>query len=138
LITAIVGTSVFASIAAQAISVEAKVVVGLLSVLAAVLSSLQTFFKYSERAEKHRAFAARFGSVRRELEVLFAEGVASQERNYVGVLREKLDRLAEEAPHVPVSIFKEVQKNVLYAGNGSNPIERTASGKPEAAAHVER
>ena len=85
LITAIVGTSVFASIAAEPIAVEAKVVVGLLSVFAAVLSSLQTFFKFSERAEKHRAFAARYGAVRREIEALFAEGVATQEKHYVGV-----------------------------------------------------
>jgi hypothetical protein len=110
LITAIVGTSVFASIAAEPIAVEAKVVVGLLSVFAAVLSSLQTFFKFSERAEKHRAFAARYGAVRREIEALFAEGVATQERHYVGVLREKLDRLAEEAPNVPTRIFTGAQK----------------------------
>ena len=90
LITAIVGTSVFASIAAEPIAVEAKVVVGLLSVFAAVLSSLQTFFKFSERAEKHRAFAARYGAVRREIEALFAEGVATQEKHYVGVSERSL------------------------------------------------
>jgi hypothetical protein len=42
------------------------------SVTAAVLSSLQTFFIHSDRAEKHRASAARFGAARRKLEVGFA------------------------------------------------------------------
>lgn len=139
LITAAVGTSVFASIASDAVSVKAKVVVGLLSVLATVLSSLQTFFKFPERAEKHRLFAARFGAVRRELEVFYASGTAASEPNYVGVLREKLDRLAEEAPHVPVKIFAAVQKNILSTDQGSNPsIERTGIGKQAPAVPVER
>lgn len=124
LITAAVGTSVFASIAAQAVSVGAKVTVGILSVMAAVLSSLQTFFKYSERAERHRAFAARFGAVRREFEVLFAEDCVTQERHYINVLREKLDRLAEEAPNVPASVFSYVQKNGLYLPSGSDQTHR--------------
>lgn len=105
LITAAVGTSVFASIATEAVSLQAKLAVGMLSVLAAVLSSLQTFFKYAERSEKHRAFGARFGAIRREFESLYAAGSASRQPDYVHVLREKLDRLAEEAPVVsgPVS-----------------------------------
>jgi hypothetical protein len=117
LITAVVGTSVFASIASDAISVAAKIAVGLLSVLATVLSSLQTFFKFSERAEKHRLFAARFGSVRRELEVFYASGNAANEPHYLAVLREKLDRLAEEAPHVPAKVLAAVQTNVRHIGD---------------------
>lgn len=133
LITGIVGTSVFASVATETISVEAKVVVGLLSVMAAVLSSLQTFFKFSERAEKHRLFAARFGSVRRELETVFAEGSAETEPRYVNVLREKLDRLAEEAPHVPAHVFLKVQSSIAYIGEGSNPLmQPTGRERPAA------
>lgn len=98
---------------------EAKLAVGLLSVLAAILSSLQTFFKFSERAEKHRLFAARFGSVRREFEGFYAAGSVENEPNYLNVLRDKLDRLAEEAPHVPSTVFSKVQKNILYTDQGS-------------------
>jgi hypothetical protein len=104
-ITATVGTSIFVSIAADVVSAQAKVAVGCLSVVAAVLSGLQTFFKFPERAERHRVFGARYGSVRRELESLVAEGTASREPHCLGLLREKLDRLAEEAPHVPTRVF---------------------------------
>jgi len=121
IITAVVGTSVFASLPAQAISINAKLAVGVLSLIAAVFSSLQTFFKFSERAEKHKTYGARFGSVRRELEVLYADESGAHEKDYINMLRKKLDRLAEEAPHVPVKIFARVQKNLLYAGNSSNP-----------------
>jgi hypothetical protein len=111
-LTAIVGTSVFASIATEVIPVAAKLIVGALSVAATVLSSLQTFFKFSERAEEHKVYGARFGSVRRELEVFYASGMGSQQPNYIAVLREKLDRLAEEAPNVSSDALQRVQRTL--------------------------
>jgi hypothetical protein len=109
-IAALVGTSAFASVLSDLIPIWAKVATGAASVLAAVLASLQTFFKFSERAERHKTFAAKFGAIRRELETLHASGRAAQEASFVNVLREKLDRLAEEAPPVPVDVFKEIQR----------------------------
>lgn len=105
-ITAIVGTSVFASISQEVVSLEAKIVVGLLSVAATVLSSLQTFFKLSERAEKHRQCGSKFGAIRRELEATLAETSGPIDTRYIATLREKLDRLGEEAPHVAWTVFK--------------------------------
>lgn len=128
IITAVVGTSVFASVAAQVISTEAKLIIGSLSVFAAVLSSLQTFFKFSERAEKHKSFAARFGSVRRELEVLYATGKTASEPNYVAILREKLDRLAEEAAHVPTAVFEKVQAMLSRQESPNPSFQQIASG----------
>lgn len=120
LITTIIGTSVFVSLTAVAIAPAAKITVGLLSVLAAVLSGLQTFFKFSERSEKHRATAARFGAIRRKLEVIYAEDTASEEKHYLHTLREELDHLAEDSPHVPVSVFERIQKNMFYTGDASS------------------
>ncbi len=104
-ITAVVGTSVFASIATQAVSIEAKLAVGLLSVLATVLSSLQTFFKLSERADKHRQAGSRYGAVRRELEAALAQCGETIDPHYIDALREKLDRIGQESPHVAWSVF---------------------------------
>jgi len=109
MITALVGTSAFASILSELIPIWAKIAVGFTSLLAAVISSLQTFFKFSERSEQHKTFAAKFGAVRRELEVLHVSGNAFQEPSYVNVLRDKLDRLAEEAPAIPPRIFSHIQ-----------------------------
>lgn len=111
LITAIVGTSAFASVTATAVSVEAKVAAGLLSVLATVLASLQTFFKFPERAEKHRRSGAQFGAIRRELEATLAEG-GTFDPHYVAALREKLDRLADDAPHVPWVVMEAASKSL--------------------------
>src|SRR5437773_11864879 len=54
--TAIVGSIVFATLSdAFGDSLWIKIALGFLSLTAAVLASLQTFPKYSERAEKHFA-----------------------------------------------------------------------------------
>lgn len=129
LITTVIGTSVFASLTSQVISPEAKIAVGMLSVVAAVLSSLQTFFKYSERSESHRSAAARFGAVRRKLEVIYAENSQSEERHYISTLRDELDRLADESPHVPVTVFGKIQKNIFYTGGLNPPCNITVGDK---------
>jgi len=115
-ISGIVGTSVFASIAAEVVSVEAKLIVGALSVIAAILSSLQTFFKFAERAEKHKTFGARYGAIRRELESMHAGGTAAHEPNYINVLRDKLDRLGQEAPAVSSAVHAHVLKVMREEG----------------------
>lgn len=125
-LTSVIGTSVFASLATQVIDHRAKILVGMLSVVAAVLSSLQTFFKYSERSEKHRSCAAKFASIRRELETIYAENSVTTERRYIDTLRDRLDSLADEAPHVPAGIFKKIQNN-LYCSDQQKTSANQAS-----------
>lgn len=103
IITAIVGASAFASILSQTVPLYAKLIAGLCSLTATVLSSLQTFFKFSERSEKHRIFGAKFGAVRRELEVLHIQ--AQIKPTELTAVRTKLDKLAEEAPDVDAAVF---------------------------------
>ena len=64
-ITAIVATSVFTTISADP-GIGWKIATGLVSILASVLSAMQTFFKHSEDAEKHRSAGALYGALRRE------------------------------------------------------------------------
>lgn len=109
-ITAIVGTSVFSSISEAATSDEAKIAIGLFSVLASVLSSLQTFMKLPEKAEQHRVFGAKYGGIRRKLEQIYA----SRESQTISPqllenLNEELNSLAEEAPDVPSKAIKKIQ-----------------------------
>lgn len=71
-ISAIVGTAVFASLSESHPEKWMTIVVGLFSVLAAVLAALQTYLGFSERAEQHRKSAGRYGIIRRQLEELLA------------------------------------------------------------------
>ena len=120
LLTSMIGTSVFSSIAIQSIPTAAKIVVGALSVTAVVLSSLQTFFGYSDRAEKHRNSAARFGATRRKLESVYATGQGVTDSQLLEILRQELDSLAQESLHVPAYVFDKVQKNPLHIAKTSD------------------
>src|SRR5258706_261970 len=64
-----VGTAVFASIETSVTGPQ-RIAVGLISILAAILASLQTFLGFSERADKHRTAGSEYGGVRRGLELL--------------------------------------------------------------------
>jgi hypothetical protein len=109
-LTALVGTAVFASLTVTAVSVEVRVVVGLVSVAAAVGAALQTYLRYAERAEKHRAAGARYGAVRRRLEAIFAGDADARDGHYLTAIRDELDRLAEDSPNVPPRIFYRTQR----------------------------
>ena len=66
------GTSVFATLSEQP-NIYLQIAVGLASVAAAVLASLQTFMGYSDRAEKHRLAGGRYGALGRRIETMRAQ-----------------------------------------------------------------
>jgi hypothetical protein len=107
LLSGLVGTSIFATLQAET-AIGFRIAVGIISVLAAVLASLQTFLRLSERAEKHRAVAVRYGALRRELETAIAKGGPYEEKLVDG-LREKVDSISSEAPEIPDRVWKKVE-----------------------------
>ena len=111
-LSTLVGTSVFATVQKQP-DLWLQISVGLASVLAALLTSLQTFLGYSERAEKHRIAGAKYGALGRELEQLRALEV-SPTADAMNEVRKRLDDLAVESPNNPLRI---------YARAGSKSLE---------------
>ena len=71
-----------------------------MSMLSSVMAALQTFLRYAERAEQHRAAGVRFGLVKKQLEQLIAMPVAAdgELRHQVSVLRQNWDSVVEGAP----------------------------------------
>lgn len=120
LVTSVVGTSALASVAAELIPTWARIITGLLSILAAVLAGLQTFFNYSDRADKHRVFGARYGVTRRKLEQLYARQDQGIDTQLLEILRQELDSLAQEALQIPRHVFDKVQKGLLYVGEDAD------------------
>ncbi|MFT4066577.1 SLATT domain-containing protein [Paraburkholderia sp.] len=114
ILTAFVGTAVFASLSVPPVSIEMRIFVGLVSVAAAISAALQVFLRYAERAEKHRAAGARYGAVRRRLEAVFAGDADAREGHYLSTIRTELDRLAEDSPNVPPRVFYRTQR-ALFA-----------------------
>jgi hypothetical protein len=68
ILTTIVGTSAFAAIG-DSPSTFWKILAGTVSLLAAVLASVQTFLGYGERSERHRIAATRYANTRRSIDL---------------------------------------------------------------------
>jgi hypothetical protein len=104
MLSTFVGTSVFANLE-HLTDKKFQVFVGLTSTGAAVFSAMQTFLRFSEKAEKHRVAAFKYGALRREIEeILIIEGSVS--RDVISLLRHSIDRLSEEMPNVPSKVWR--------------------------------
>jgi hypothetical protein len=98
ILSAVVGTSVFASLN-ESVDTWAKILVGLIAVVAAVLTSLQTFWRFSEQADRHRKAAGTYSGIRREIEsqLVFQDRINFEVAEGI---RKKIDVLAAEAPSI--------------------------------------
>jgi hypothetical protein len=100
----LVGTSVFATLQKD-VRTDLRILVGFVSVLAAVLASLQTFLRFQERGEKHRAAAEHWSQIRRETKQMLALhpdylAERSDPKTYLDALREKMGRVSAQSPEI--------------------------------------
>ena len=103
-LTTFVGTSVFATLQHH-VNVALRVAVGMLSVLAAVLASLQTFLRFGERAEKHRTAAEAWAALRRDIEAMIALHPTYPEsrgdpKKYLDDVRQTFAQIAQQSPEM--------------------------------------
>ena len=103
--TTVVGTSVFASLSSDSRSITATVAVGFTSIMAAILSSLQTFLGFAEKSDRHRDAGVKYGIVGRRLELILNEN-ALPEGDIALNLKKELDDLAAASPKIPLDILK--------------------------------
>lgn len=82
----VVATSIFATLNSPP-SLGWKVAAGLVSLLAAVVSALQTFFKFAERAEKQEAAGASYGALRRQIEIVELRYTDTQDADLEAALK---------------------------------------------------
>lgn len=104
-LTTFVGTSVFATLQ-EDVDTRLRIFVGVVSVLAAVLASLQTFLRFGERAEKHRVAAEKWAALRREITEMLAlhpTYLASRgdPKQYLDDLRTRMDEVSTQSPEMP-------------------------------------
>lgn len=122
-LTAIVGSSVFASIGQQP-AVWIRVLVGLLSVTASTFAALQTFLDYQGRSERHRIAAAKYKATIRELEEVLStpDDRITVEQQWFGALRQRFDALEQEMPVVAPRIYDEIERiytNATFVDNAT-------------------
>lgn len=99
ILSAVVGTSVFATLGKNP-SQASQIAVGIISMIVTALASLQTFLRFSERAERHQATAAGFAALNRESLELLASPPADEEetKKKLASFRERWDELSRNAP----------------------------------------
>jgi SMODS and SLOG-associating 2TM effector domain family 4 len=102
-LTAIVGTSLFASVTGGGAAVGIRIAAGTISLIAGVLASIQTFLRFGARAEQHRVAAERWAAIRREIEkarALSAEQVGDA-KQLLDDIKARMDEAAEKSPVMP-------------------------------------
>ena len=103
-LTTLVGTSVFATLQEE-VTTTWRIAVGTLSVIAAVVASVQTFLRFAERAEQHRAAAENWAAIRREIaqkRALHPEYLAARgdPQKYLDELRKRIDQVSAQSPEM--------------------------------------
>ena len=81
----------------------------LLVVLAAILTSLQTFLNFGARAKHHKKTAAEFSILRRKLQLAIDLGTGS-DKDEIKQLGEVFDDITADEPIIPSTIWRQVEK----------------------------
>jgi hypothetical protein len=115
-LAAVIATLAFATIRVN--SMWVSLAVGFLGTLQVVLSSLHTWFRYSETAEEHRQAGARYAAIRRQIELVraFSGSVNGIQSSAVTEIRLAMDALGREAPTVPADIWKQTHDAMQTKG----------------------
>jgi hypothetical protein len=80
----------------------AKLFVGTISILAAVLAAIQTFLSYGQLTERHRTAASRYASCRRTIELALARHDASS----VDRIRIEMDKVGAASPQIGDKVWQ--------------------------------
>ncbi|BCX67955.1 SLATT domain-containing protein [Pseudomonas izuensis] len=124
--TTIVGTTIFTTLNSTSQNLYVQIGIGLLSLSAAVLAALQTFFNFGDVATQHKQAAASYEAVRHELDIfLLRHGALCEDEPLDAPLKElreiaaELDDIVKKAPSVPDSVYDSAQTRVA-----TRPIHR--------------
>lgn len=107
-LSTLVGTSIFATLEQHDGNKWMHIIVGLVSVCAAGLSTIQTFLRFEERAERHRTAAtqyARLGRMMEQFYLLYHDYEIVELHRLISEIREQLDDLDKNSPEIPQHIW---------------------------------
>jgi signal transduction histidine kinase len=136
-LTTLVGTSVFATLQHD-VRTSLRIIIGAVSVIAAVLASLQTFLRFQERSERHRASAELWSQIRRDTErtlALHPDYLAerSDPKTYLDSLGEKLDRVAGQSPEIGEAEIEASRATLARSGQLMKSVHRAEPAQGQAA-----
>ncbi|MBI4527608.1 MAG: SLATT domain-containing protein [Deltaproteobacteria bacterium] len=112
ILSSIVGTTIFADIGQDKLSIPVRLIAGTVSILAAVLAGLQTFLRPGQAATEHGFAADWFAAIRREIEELLALPRASRgnAKACLDSIRREMNKAGQKAPELDESLWISVAR----------------------------
>jgi hypothetical protein len=136
-IAAVVGSSIFASLSSNEKNLYLMIITGALSILAAVLSALQTFLKYSEIAQSHKMAKDGYESISRKIDNLklqMAGALATSRPDAVKALQgisDELDDLGKSSPIISMKLLRAASEEATeFSGLAQFAASLIASIRP--------
>ncbi|HEX2273232.1 MAG TPA: SLATT domain-containing protein [Acidimicrobiales bacterium] len=128
----VVGTSLFATLNETSVDSDVRLAIGVVSVAAAVLASLQTFLRFAERAERHVIAADWYSAVRRGIDEALALPPAARKApaEYLPTVRKEMSKIGQQAPEIPAPIWGRLAAE--HGVDEGPPVRTRAPGSPEA------
>ncbi len=125
--TSVVGTTIFATLAQGKGSVGIAIATGMLSVAAAVMSALQTFLAYPERALQHKDAANQYALIRREIEIFALDVALSRHSPAEGLealrrLVYRLSKLTLQTPKIPQRFWRKTNVAIRVPAISESPV----------------
>jgi hypothetical protein len=124
-----VGTSLFATLDTDQ-STEVRIVVGTISVVAAILAGVQTFFNFSQRADKHVLAADWYASIRRKIEqeVRIPRKHRGDAKKFLDGVRKEMNTVGSQFPEIGDRLWNQVsgEFGLRYPGDErpAGPVPR--------------
>jgi hypothetical protein len=89
-----------------------------LSVMVTVLAAVQTFLEYEKRSELHYKAGAKYGAIKREIEL----HKNMQDAQWLTAVSTQWNTLTEESPIIPLRIWHRHEKKRQQADQDDSPI----------------
>ena len=114
-ISAVVATSIFSTLS-ESVDVRWRIATGVIALVAAILAALQAFLKYGDEAEKHKASGAKYGDVRRKIDLFQLEFSGAQQTDRDAALQglkeiaDELNSLDTDSPTLTDNVYNKAKK----------------------------
>lgn len=126
-----VGGGILADIEGFSQTRSLMIIIGLLSLLSAMLISVETFMKFGERFVAHKTTAIKYGELSRSIQQVLAGGTASADPEaFMESVKETWNTIDKEAPTLRNSIIKAIASDP----DGADPVLRVRNRNTDKAA----
>ena len=87
-----------------------EIFIPMMSIIVAILATMQTFMGFEGKALKHRLIAAEYSALNREIELFLAQEKDEEQDVlfFLKAINSKLEHLMQDAPEIPSMVFHRI------------------------------